>query len=41
MQQKKLYAPFRIAGYAVLLLMAAAIAYACTMAIRYWPSIGV
>jgi hypothetical protein len=32
---------FRIASYVILLLMAAAIIYSCTMAVIHWTGIGV
>ena len=33
--------PLKMAAYAVVVLMAAAILYAAWIALRYWPGIGV
>lgn len=41
MQPIKLYTPFKVFGYLILVLMAAAIAYAFIIAVRYWGGIGV
>lgn len=41
MQQKQLYNPLKILSFVVLISMAASIAYAFTIAVKYWNGIGV
>lgn len=41
MDTRALYAPLKIFGYVVLLLMAVAVVYAGYISIKYWSGIGV
>lgn len=41
MQQKQFYSPLKILSFVVILAMAGSIAYAFTIAVKYWNGIGV